>query len=80
MIMAKPKTDRGSIAAILDKMPSSASEAEDVAPEMDGESVAAEEIMAAIEAKDPAAMKEALKSFIDMCMQDDSYESEPEAE
>lgn len=81
MIMAKSKKDGGSIAAILDKMPPAPVEAEDIAPEMSGEDVAADEIIAAVEAKDSAALKEALKSFIDMCAQnDDSYESESEAE
>lgn len=37
--------------------------------EMDGESVAAEELMYALEAKDTEAFKSALKSFISMCQE-----------
>jgi len=43
--------------------------------EQDGHDVAAQEIMDAIHAKDVSALKEALKSFVEMC---ESEEQEPE--
>lgn len=77
-MMAKKKNDLA--ASILSGIPSEPVETSDVAPEMDGEDVAVDEIMSALESKDPTALKEALKSFIEICTQDDSYESESEAE
>lgn len=44
----------------------------------DGQDVAAQELMSAIESKDPMALKEAMKSFVQMCM--DNYSSEPAEE
>lgn len=42
-------------------------EMEDEKSEMEGHKVAAEEILAALEAKDAEALAEALKSFVEMC-------------
>lgn len=56
------------------------------APEQDGAmiesddySIAADEIVDALEKKDKVALKEALKSFVQMCM-DESPEQEPSEE
>lgn len=43
-------------------------------PETDELEVAAEEVLSALESKSPAALKEALKSFVQMCM--DKYDEE----
>ena len=46
-----------------------------------GHEVAADEILSAVQAKDPKALSEALKSFVEMCMSyDDEEQSEPEQE
>lgn len=68
MIMQKKKSDAAGIVAALDMAPEMAE------LEQDGADIAAQEVMAALESKDPAALKEALKSFVSMCM--DEYDSE----
>lgn len=48
--------------------------------EVDPQEVAAEELMSAITAKDPKALKEALKSFMSLCEdEDEEDESEEDA-
>lgn len=66
---------------ILKKLSDGAEEMSE-APMQDGAEVdasagydsAAEEMLAAIESKDPAALKEAIRSMVQMCMDEDSAE------
>lgn len=72
MIMSGGKKKEASMIVASMKPPM----ADSVAPEMeqDAKDMAAEEIMAAIDARDSGALKEAMKSFVSMCM--DEYSSE----
>lgn len=68
MIMPNAKQKPGVIMAMEE-----APEASEMPEENPGYDVAAQELMAAIDAKDVAGVKEALKSFMSMCM-DESAE------
>lgn len=73
--MMAPDSKKNAAAMIIASMKPSPEQASEPVAEVDGHEAAASEIMDAIEAKDPQALKEALKSFVQMC-QDEEY-SEP---
>lgn len=81
MMMSDKGKQAGMIVASM--RPNEADDSSEM-PEGDHYDMAAQEVIDALDAKDPAALKEALKSFVSMCMdesgpaEDLSSESEQE--
>jgi DNA-binding GntR family transcriptional regulator len=79
MFMDDKKKAAGLIIASIDGSMKKAAKNEmgDMVDTSAGHQAAAEEILAAVESKDAAALMSAMKSFVSMCM--DEYEAEEES-
>ena len=70
-MLMKPKQDAGTTYMSNEERLVEGPVKGDVNQEIDEQTVAAEEMMAAIERKDLQGLKEAMKSFVQMCMSED---------
>lgn len=73
------KKSKGIAALIVEAMPKGAGKEKSDAMEGSDYSIAADEILSAIQEKDSEALGEALRAFVDLC-KSDSYEEEAEEE